>query len=89
MTNVMGQSSASMTDKLVTIPKKRLRIDQTVQTENSEVEQGIGLESENMQVDKHDEGLCTAGVSVKMQSNPLFVENIVKAGSGNQTRQYK
>jgi 14-3-3 protein epsilon len=89
MTNVMGQSSASMTDKLVTIPKKRLRIDQTVQTENSEVEQGIGLESENMQVDKHDEGLCAAGVSVKMQSNPLFVENIVKAGSGNQTRQYK
>jgi hypothetical protein len=89
LTNVMGQISAGADDKLVTVPKKRLRTDQNVQAVDSEVEQGIGLESEDMQVDKYNEGLCAADTSVTMQSNPLFVDKIVMAGSGNQTRQHK
>jgi hypothetical protein len=89
LTNVMGQISAGTDDKLVTVPKKRLRTDQNLQAVDSEVEQGIGLESEDMQVDKYNEGLRAADNSVTMQSNPLFVDKIVMAGSGNQTRQHK
>jgi hypothetical protein len=86
MTHVMGQNPAGMNDNLATIPKKRLRVDHIVQ---AEVEQGIGLDSEDMLVDKQNEGLAAADISVSMHSNPLFVDKIVMAGSGNQTRQHK
>jgi hypothetical protein len=89
MTHVLGQNPAGMNDNLVTIPKKRLRVDHTVQAEEAEVEQGIGLDSEDMLVDKQNEGLAAADISVSMHSNPLFVDKIVMAGSGNQTRQHK
>jgi 14-3-3 protein epsilon len=89
MTHVLGQNPAGMNDNLVTIPKKRLRVDHTVQAEEAEVEQDIGLDSEDMLVDKQNEGLAAADISVSMHSNPLFVDKIVMAGSGNQTRQHK
>ncbi|MCI23049.1 hypothetical protein A2U01_0044227, partial [Trifolium medium] len=85
MTRVMGQITAGVIEELVLAPKKRLGTDPNAQVEGSDVEINIGLEAEDMQEDEHNEGLSAAENSVHMQSNRLFVDNIVMAGSENQT----
>ncbi|MCI84999.1 hypothetical protein A2U01_0106277, partial [Trifolium medium] len=60
MSHVLGNLSADVGDKLVSIPKKRLRIDQSAHAEDAEVEEDRVLVLEEMLVDNPNEGLRAA-----------------------------
>jgi hypothetical protein len=85
-TQVLGHVIAETGDKAASAPKKRIRIEKDAQAEEANMEQEV----EAMKVDKSSEEINGAAVFGDiLYTNHLFDVKIVKAGTGNQTRQYK